>query len=128
MRQYSIGMTVIALVVSLASPAAAQAPKYQSYRPGGDRPALSRWLDLGRTDPGMALPAYHQFVVPKKELQNRLRQNEQSLERLRQETERNAADQAAAERMMAAKVRSTGRGGEFMSYSHFFPVLSERPK
>jgi len=101
----------------------AQVPAVPSYAPSSSpfpasapssaRPKFSHYLNLFRRDAGL-LPNYHKFVRPQQQL-NLLEQQQyrqwQAVEGLQRDLVR--YEQQA--------IRSTGRGGTFMNYLHFYP-------
>jgi len=105
----------VVLAVAWSCPVYGQLHGYSSRNMA--RPALSPYLDYFRTDTGL-LPRYQQFVRPKQRLLSETNRNRQAVNWLQ------SSAQETARRFEAEQVRSTGRGGSYMNYLHFYPRYS----
>lgn len=96
---------------------AASPPRTYPYAPG---PALSPYLDYFRTPTG-PLDSYHEFVRPRLQLQQRLRQQQQQIRRQAQDLR--ALDERIIPPQRSETTAPTGTGAGFLQHSHFYPSL-----
>ena len=92
-------------------------PRVYPFAPG---PTLSPYLEYFRTPLG-PLDSYHEFVRPRVQLQQRLRQQDAQLRRQAQDIR--AIDQRMMAPQRPAAAAPTGTGATFFHHSHFYPRL-----
>ena len=90
------------------------------YRPS--RPTVSPYINLLRRDSG-PLPNYYTYVRP---LQDQAAINQQQATLIRQNQMSLNNVQGQVLRMQESTVRSTGTGGGFMNYSHYYPGFGDK--
>ena len=89
-------------------------------------PALSPYLDLLRVDSGVVSP-YHSFVLPKRQIEQRQTQQSSQIHRLQSQVQQLGA--VPQQRGQVSRTRvSTGNGGYFQQYSHFYPASNSPPR
>ncbi len=95
------------------------APPHRTY-PYAPGPALSPYLEFFRTPTG-PLDSYHEFVRPRAQLQQRLKQQDLQLRRQAQGLRALGEQIVSPQRPSAAAPTGTGSG--FFQHSHFYPSL-----
>jgi hypothetical protein len=108
-----IALVAAVLVAWLAQDALAQAPP-RRYQPA--RPTISPYLNLFRPEVS-PLPNYYSFVRP--QFQERDFQGRQQAINVQQQAEIQTVNQGLLQ-IAEPSIPSTGRGGTFRNYSHFF--------
>jgi hypothetical protein len=112
----TLALLVSALVLGLASPAAAQQPRYMP--PAG--PTLPNALNYFRRDVGVLDP-YNAFVGPRRDLEYQLHSMQ-----AQQQADFRAAS-SAIQQLRAAEAAPTGVGASFMNYSHYYRMPAAAP-
>jgi hypothetical protein len=110
-------MTALFVVISLMWLALDAAPSAaQGYQPPAGSP-ISPYLNLFRRDVGV-LNNYYNYLVPQSQLDNALRLQAASINSLQGDVQRVRGELQRAEEEVG--IRSTGVGGGFMFYSHYY--------
>lgn len=113
---------IFAVAIVTAPPAASlygQSPRFA--HPAPQRGPLSPYLDLLRVDAGL-LPPYHAFVQPQRTVQHRLAQQQQAIELLHAQI-----SQAPVSPSPSPSERTTGGGGRFQTYLHYYNFSPQHP-
>ncbi len=114
----ALGTTVLATVVQAQRPIGPPvSPRTYPFSPG---PTLSPYLEYFRTPLG-PLDSYHEFVRPRVQLQQRLRQQDAQLRRQAQDLR--VLDQRMVAPQRPSDASPTGTGATFFHHSHFYPAL-----
>jgi hypothetical protein len=93
--------------------------EYRRYVPR--RPTFGDAFNYARDDVGL-LTEYHTFVMPQRQLRNTLRQQEDMI----RAQEGEIADLETRLQESVAPITPTGKGGRYMSYSHFYTIRRQR--
>ena len=122
-RKWSV-VAVMGAGLLLLWPAAGQA----QIRSGGTTsltsPRISPYMQYFRHDK-TPLDNYHQFVRPEMELRAQLNQGQQDVQALQRSSQKTIN---LLEQQEKTSVRSTGRGGAFLNYMHYYPQSTPTPR
>jgi hypothetical protein len=111
-----VAMILVASTTGITQAQFPQARSNRTFTP--NRPTMPAELDYFRRDVG-ALDPFNTFIRPRRELNQVLQQQQQSLNYLQQQ-------QAQQRRMETQSISPTGVGARFFNFSHFYPGFDNR--